>query len=153
MNLLIDTNVLVDVLQKREPHFHYSSLIWKMCETGKAKGFVSSLSIANIIYVLKKHIPKEKIEYLLKKLSIIFRIVPLTYDELFKASELHWNNFENAVQFVTAQTNDASFIITRNKKDYTDTGKLKAITPEEFFWLLKSFDIRRYLHDEASAEP
>jgi predicted nucleic acid-binding protein len=89
----------------------------------------------------------------LKELSIIFRIVPLTYNELFKASELHWNDFEDAVQFVTAQTNDASFIITRNKKDYTDTGKLKAITPEEFFWLLKSFDIRRYLHDEASAEP
>lgn len=153
MNLLIDTNVLVDVLQKRDPHFYYSSLIWKICETGKAKGFVSSLSIANLLYVLKKHIPNEKIGFLLDKLSVIFRIVPLSYDELHKAAELSWNDYEDAVQFVTAQTNDVTHIITRNKTNYTETGKIRVVTPEEFIWLLRSFDIRRYLHDEKTAEP
>lgn len=41
MKLLIDANILLDVLQSREPHVHDSSIIWKICETEKAKGYVS----------------------------------------------------------------------------------------------------------------
>ena len=37
MRLLIDVNILLDVLQKREPHFHGSSLVWKRCETNSAE--------------------------------------------------------------------------------------------------------------------
>ena len=90
MNLLIDTNVLVDVLQKREPHFHYSSLIWKFCETGKAKGIVSSLSIANIIYVFKKHIPKEKIMMsCLRLLNSVGTILKMPFNSLQPKPMMH----------------------------------------------------------------
>lgn len=30
--------------------------IWKLCETGKAKGYVSTLTIANLIYIMKKQL-------------------------------------------------------------------------------------------------
>ncbi len=147
MNLLIDTNILLDVLQKREPHFRYSSLIWKLCETGKARGFVSALSIANILYVLKKRIPQDKVSFMLSKLSLIFHIVPLTYVELHAAAQMNWKDYEDAVQLVTAENNNASYLITRNKKDYTETVKVRVMTPEEFIWILRSFEIGRYLHD------
>lgn len=44
MKVLIDANIILDVLQRREPHFHDSSLIWKSCETGSMEGYVSSLN-------------------------------------------------------------------------------------------------------------
>lgn len=47
MKLLIDANILLDVLQKREPYVLDSSVIWKLCETEKAKGYVSVLTFAN----------------------------------------------------------------------------------------------------------
>lgn len=47
MKLLIDANVLLDVLQNREPHVQSSSVVWKLCETEKAKGYVSVLTFAN----------------------------------------------------------------------------------------------------------
>lgn len=64
MRLLIDANILLDVLQKREPYFHDSSLIWKLCETNSAEGYVSSLTFANLIYVMRKELTPEKIEEL-----------------------------------------------------------------------------------------
>ena len=47
MKLLIDANILLDVLQKREPYYHDSALIWKLCETEQVKGHVSTLTFAN----------------------------------------------------------------------------------------------------------
>ena len=44
MRLLIDGNVILDVLQKREPHFEDSAKIWKLCETDQVQGYVSALT-------------------------------------------------------------------------------------------------------------
>ena len=66
MRLLIDGNILLDVLQKREPHFEASAMIWKLCETEQAEGFVSALTFANIVYVMRKELTPETIEEVLK---------------------------------------------------------------------------------------
>lgn len=42
MKLLINANILLDVLQKREPHYQESAVIWKFCETEQVKGYVST---------------------------------------------------------------------------------------------------------------
>ena len=44
MKLLIDGNIILDVLQKREPYYEDSAKIWKMCETDLAEGYVSALT-------------------------------------------------------------------------------------------------------------
>ena len=56
MRLLIDANIILDVLQKREPHYTDSSIVWKICETGQADGFISSLTVANLVYVMRKEL-------------------------------------------------------------------------------------------------
>ena len=33
MRLLIDGNIILDVLQKRDPHYVDSSKVWKICES------------------------------------------------------------------------------------------------------------------------
>ena len=68
MKLLIDGNILLDVLQKREPHYEDSARIWKMCETDMAEGCVSALTFANLVYVMRKELDPEKIGEVLKKL-------------------------------------------------------------------------------------
>ena len=68
MKLLIDANILLDVLQAREPHVKDSSLIWKLCETGEAEGYVSALTFANLVYVMRKELNPEGIHDVLNKL-------------------------------------------------------------------------------------
>ena len=130
MKLLVDGNILLDVLQNREPHVIASALVWKLCETGRAKGFVSALTFANLVYVLRRELDPKKTEEVLKKLSLIFSFAELSGADLLKAACLHWNDYEDALQVVTAERLRVDFIITRNVKDFKQS-KVLALTPAE----------------------
>ena len=69
--LLIDANVLLDVLMKREPFYKDSAIVWKLCETGISEGVVSALTFADIVYVMRKELSPEWIHDTLTKLSMI----------------------------------------------------------------------------------
>ena len=131
MRLLIDANILLDVLQKREPHYRDSVLIWKLCETEQAEGCVSALSIANLVYVMRKELTPDGIEEVLAKLSLIFSIIDLTPVDINKASEMRWTDFEDALQAVTADRIHADAIITRNIRDFKKS-RVIAFTPAEY---------------------
>lgn len=130
MKLLIDANILLDVLQNREPHVQTSSVIWKLCETEKAKGYVSVLTFANLVYIMRKELAPEKIEQILHLLSLVFEFVDLSTSDLSRAAELNWDDFEDAVQSVTAERVHADYIITRNVRDFAKS-KVIAFTPSE----------------------
>ena len=131
MRLLIDGNIILDVLQKRIPHYEDSAKIWKMCETDLAEGYVSALTFANLVYVMRKELSTDKISETLKSLSLIFRFEDLKSSDLTVASDLGWDDFEDAIQSVTAERIGADNIITRNVKDFKKS-KVIAFTPTEF---------------------
>ena len=60
MKLLIDANVILDVLQNRPGFVEDSSLVWKLCETNEAVGYVSALTYANLIYIMRKELSPRK---------------------------------------------------------------------------------------------
>lgn len=130
MKLLIDANILLDVLQNREPHVQASSVIWKLCEADKAKGYVSALTFANLIYIMRKEMDAKKIEETLRALSLIFEFTDFSASDLTHAAELNWDDFEDAVQSVTAERVHADYIITRNVRDFAKS-KVIAFTPSE----------------------
>lgn len=130
MRLLIDANVLLDVLQKREPHYHESSVIWKLCETEQAKGYVSALTFANMVYVMRKELSPEKIEETLQALNLIFEFTALSTVDIVHAAEMKWDDFEDAIQCTTAERIHADYIITRNIRDFRKS-KVMALTPNE----------------------
>ena len=131
MRVLIDGNILLDVLQNREPHAETSSKVWKLCETGRAEGFVSTLTFANLVYVMRKELTPEKIREVLKILTLIFRFADLSAADMTKAAEMKWTDYEDAVQAATAERIHASAIITRNIRDYRESA-VPAFTPGEF---------------------
>ncbi len=137
MKLLIDANILLDVLQNREPHARMSSLIWKMCESEQADGYVSALTFANLVYVMRREMDPDEIDKTLQSLSLIFEFTDLSAADLSHAAELKWNDFEDALQSVTAKRLNADYIITRNVKDFLES-KVPALTPSELLSRLKA---------------
>lgn len=131
MKLLIDANVLLDVLQNRKPHVRQSSIIWKLCETNQVQGFVSALTFANLVYVMRKELDPQEIEELLNQLSLIFEFTELTAFDLKRAAELGWDDYEDAIQSVTAHRLQADYIITRNVRDFTKS-EVQACMPKDF---------------------
>ena len=103
MRLLIDGNIILDVLQNREPHVVDSAKIWKLCETDQAEGYVSTLTFTNLVYIMRKELTPEKINEVLKSLGLIFRFMDLTVSDMIKAGDLEWDDYEDALQAVTAE--------------------------------------------------
>ena len=134
MTLLIDANILLDVLQNREPFVKTSSVIWKFCETEKAEGYVSALTVANLVYVMRKELDPEKTEKVLNALSLIFSFAELTPTDLNRAAASRWNDFEDAVQSAIAERIGADRIVTRNVRDFARS-KVVALTPSEIIAL------------------
>jgi len=128
--LLIDANILLDVLQNRENFVRASSMVWKLCETEQAKGYISALTFANLVYIMRKEMDAQRIEEVLHMLSLIFEFAELNDSDLFRAAALQWPDFEDAVQSVTAERIHADYIITRNVRDFSRS-KVIAFTPDE----------------------
>lgn len=131
MRALIDGNIILDVLQKREPHVGASSKIWKLCEIDQVEGFVSALTFADLVYVMRKELMPDTIDEVLKKLSLIFHFTDLSVADMIKAAEMKWSDYEDAVQSATAKRIHADCIVTRNIKDYLQSA-VPAFTPAEF---------------------
>ena len=115
----------------REGFAEWSSAVWKLCEVKKAEGYVSALTFANLVYVMRRELDPEAIEQVLRTLGLIFSFADLTSQDLVRASGLHWKDFEDALQSVTADRLHADYIITRNVRDYAGSA-VPAVTPAEF---------------------
>lgn len=135
MVLMIDANVILDILSKREPNYKYSSKVWKLCETGICTGVISALSFANIIYIMRKELTPEKIETVLKQLQLIFTFSDLSHNVLEDAAKLKWSDFEDAVQTISAKRANADYIITWNVKDFKKSD-IPVLTPAELLFRL-----------------
>lgn len=130
MKILIDTNVILDVLCNRKEFVNDSANVFKLCEVKKFTGYISALSIPNIVYIMRKELDEEKIKEVIEKLSLVFDIVDLKGDHLKKATALKFNDYEDAVQSQQAVRIKADYIVTRNIKDYKNS-KVMAIKPAE----------------------
>ena len=130
MRCLIDANVLLDVLANREPFVEDSSKIWKLCETDRIDGYISTLTFADLVYVLRKELDLQKIENVLNFLKLIYTYTELNEKDLSDAAALKWNDYEDAIQSVIASRIKADCIITRNVKDFKDSS-VTAFTPSE----------------------
>ena len=130
VKILIDTNVILDVLCNRPDFVEDSSKVWKYCETKQINGFISALSIPNIVYILRKELTPEKTQQLIEQIMIIFNVIDLKSSDLKNASEMLTSDFEDAVQMCCAERIKADFIITRNIRDFNNS-KIPALKPSE----------------------
>lgn len=130
MVLLIDANVILDVLLNRQEFVKDSSIIWKLCETGKVKGYVSAITFANLVYIMRKQLNSKAIEDVFQKLNLIFDFTDFSVSDLTRAAEWNWEDFEDAIQSATAERVQADYIITRNVRDFSKS-KVIAFTPSE----------------------
>ena len=119
MRLLLDTNILIDVLQRREPYFRNSNAIVLACARGMAEGWVTAKSITDIHYLMHRHFhEKQPCQEVVRKLFKLFRVADTTAKACLRASLSRLPDFEDAVMVETALEIEADFIVTRNTRDY-----------------------------------
>ncbi|MDE7310415.1 MAG: PIN domain-containing protein [Eubacterium sp.] len=131
MNILIDTNVIIDFLITREPFFHASSKIIAMCANGELSGYIAFHSIPNLWYIMRK-IPEQKRRKWLVDLCGFLKVISVKHEEVLKAIEMaEFKDFEDCLQDRCAKSVCAKYILTRNEADFIGS-EVPAISPEVF---------------------
>ncbi|MET0944865.1 MAG: PIN domain-containing protein [Flavobacterium sp.] len=132
MNLFLDTNVLIDLIDKREPFYNDIAVIASMAENKDFKLAASSLSFVNTVYVVSRSIEEKLVLEALKKFRIICDVSNVDEIVIDKSLISNFNDFEDAVQYFSALHHKSDIILTRNKKDFKNS-EIPTMTPSEFF--------------------
>lgn len=135
--ILIDADVILDFFFDRKPFSNNSAKIISLCEKGEIKGFVTSIILSNIAYLLRKTATLEKVITNLKMLMQFIDVTTTNKDSVLDALNSDFKDFEDALQNFSAQNSkEIKVIITRNIKDYK-TSKLSIMTPETYLKSIK----------------
>lgn len=130
MKVLIDTNVVLDALCKREGFYEDAARIMRYCEVNKITGIISALTVPNIVYIMRKELDAQKTIDIIGKLQLVFTVADLKADDIRKALSMDFKDFEDALQSACASRVKADYIITRNIRDFVNS-KVMAIKPTE----------------------
>ncbi len=134
MKLFIDTNIVLDVLARREPWFDDSARLLAHVEQGGATGHIAAHTLTTLHYLLARHLGQQKTVAALIDLTTLLRVEPVDHLVLQQALALGWRDFEDAVQAVTAAQCQADYLVTRNPRDFKQS-LVPVITPSEFLTL------------------
>jgi len=129
MRFLLDTNIVVDIITKREG-YEESLCLLKSCEVKRAEGFVTATTVTDVMYILRKHIRPEDVREAVKTLLLIVDVAGVLKSDIKAALLSGIKDFEDAVQASCAGRIKSDFIVTRNAKDFTDS-TVPAIQPDE----------------------
>lgn len=134
--VLIDINVILDFLAKRENH-QSAAKVFSLCENRKLKGYVSSHEITTLSYFLTNTYKSQKSpQIIINDLLDLFSTIPINETMLRKALLSGIDDYEDAVIEQAAIHAKAEYIVTSNIAD-SKKSFIKAITPAEF--LAKEF--------------
>lgn len=132
MKALIDTCVIIDVLQKREPYFNDSYSVFLAGANRIFDGSISAKSVTDIYYLMHRHFHNDvKSRQALDILFKLFSVEDTTGYDCKKALVSEMSDYEDAIMTETAIRIGADCIITRNLKDYSNS-VITAYSPSDF---------------------
>ena len=131
MKILVDLNVLLDFLQRREPFFEDAASILDGVLYRKFDGVLAVHAITTAFYLLSKGRSAESTREAVQWLIGTFEIPPCDKGALEEAIDSGFADFEDAVTSVQARRSGCEFIVTRNRVDFVRS-TVPALTPVEF---------------------
>lgn len=130
MNAFFDTNVLIDVLAYRQPFYDDSARAWALVEKGRAQGCIAAVAVTTVYYIVKRRGTHGATVEMLRDLCRVFEPVACDAQLLAKAMDTPSDDFEDAVQLVSARAANADAIVTRDPDGFAKA-KIRVMTPAE----------------------
>ena len=130
--VFVDTNIVIDLLSKREPFYDESADLFSLADKKIIEVHLSALTMANTGYILLQQTNAKKTKEILRKLRLIVKVLALDNKIIGLAlNDDSFADFEDGLQYYTANENGQDLIITRNLKDFK-TSKLPVMTARQF---------------------
>ena len=129
--VFVDSDVILDLLARRVPHFHFAALLFTFADMDKVELFTSPTVFCNVFYILRKEIGTPQAKAALRKLRLLVRIIDTSEKTLDYTLNSDFSDLEDAIQCYTAQQQQIKILLTRNIRDYKTAG-ITVQTPETY---------------------
>ena len=137
-NILIDTNVILDLLAKRKEHYVSSKQLFSLADKGEVQLIISTLSLANAHYILNDVLKVKQARSIIRKFKVLVNSYALNDKIIDLAlSDNNFKDFEDGIQYYTAIESNCKLIITRNSKDFRKSD-ITVLKPKEYISKLLS---------------
>ncbi|MEO8097616.1 MAG: PIN domain-containing protein [Acidobacteriota bacterium] len=133
--VLVDTNVVLDVLLDRRLHVEASAAVWAAVEMGVAKGFLAAHAVTTVHYLIRKELGNARAARTIAPILRVFEIAPVDRTVLEQALQRSLPDFEDSVTAGAALLAGCDFIVTRHPKGFRGS-PVRPVTPEAFLPLL-----------------
>lgn len=130
MVLMLDTNVILDHVMRREPHCKASRTVCMLGITREARTLTSTSMVTDLFYLLCKDYGSKQAQRMIAEDLSFLEYVGVSPEDIETALSRRWKDFEDCLVAVCAEKAGADFIVTRNAADFSES-KTKALSPEE----------------------
>lgn len=137
MRALIDTCVIIDALQEREPFNEDAKEIFRAAAFSSFNAYITAKSLSDVYYLMRKFTHDEqRTRDVLRKLCALFELLDTNAEDCIRALSSSLVDYEDAIMAESAARAAVSFIVTRNTKDFLSS-KIPPLTPKEFLNTLR----------------
>lgn len=134
--LFVDTDIVLDLLGAREPHFSPAAILFSMADQGSIRLYVSAITFANVNYVLSRQLNESRARRLLLKLKTLVRIAPVNEKIIELSLSSDFRDFEDAIQYHSAIENNIQTLLTRNLRDFKKA-QISIMTAQQYLDSIK----------------
>lgn len=132
MRALLDTCVIIDALQSREPFSDDAQTIFLLAANQQFVGCITAKSSTDIYYLMHRYTHNDKqSRAVLSKLFTLFEVLDTAGTDCRHAIPSQITDYEDAVMIATAARSEVDCIVTRNTHDYAKSS-VTVFTPKEF---------------------
>ncbi|MCB0304752.1 MAG: PIN domain-containing protein [Calditrichaeota bacterium] len=131
MNVLIDTDVLIDLALDRQPFAEHAAILLDAAQRLDVKAYIAWHSVANFYYIVSSPSGKDSAKAFIQELLAFVEIAPVQTDDVLYALALNVSDFEDALQIAAARACRAERILSRNVKHFKNS-PIPCETPEAF---------------------
>jgi len=129
--VFVDTDITLDLLSQREPHYAAAAKLFTLADKGKLSIYISSLSFSNLNYLLTRQYDARESRRILNSFKVLVKVLPVDDKIIELALSSKFGDFEDAIQYYAAIEQGIKILLTRNTKDYS-LAKIAVLTPEAY---------------------
>ena len=137
MRVLVDTNVVLDVLLKRDPWAASASAMWKAIDDGQLVGYITASAITDIFYVARRLTDLDTAQEAVQTCLEAFEICAVDRQVLERAIGLAGKDFEDNLQIACAEADELDAIVSRDLEGFASTS-ITFLAPDSLLEHLRS---------------
>ena len=130
MRVLIDTNVVLDFLQEREPFVENAARLFERIDAGEIEGFIAATTITNIYYIVRRAAGRVAAQDAITQVLSDLNICAVNLEILEQSLALNFEDFEDAVQYACAVVHGVDAIVTRDASGFVNA-EIPVVLPGE----------------------